>query len=158
MWSRILAVFLSLSIILIPIEVSGQEVGELQGRVTALAQGEDAPYAGILLDEIASAKMVADKKYAILELELKLHKEFAKEFADKKLAFDLLQAEHGTLTKTHEALMGIKEDQITDLNKMLKDEISADYSALWFAGGVVAGILVSVAIFFAAVEIKKYAD
>jgi hypothetical protein len=30
-----------------------------------------------------------------------------------------------------------------------------DYSSLWFAGGIVAGIIVSVAIFFAATEIKQ---
>ncbi len=155
MWSKVLAFFLVILIILIPIEVSGQEIENLEGQVTALGLNERAPFAGILLDNVAASKMIADKKYAALELELELRKEFAKEFAEKKMAFDLLSTDHASLLKTHEELMKVKNGQIDDLNKFIKDELGPDYSSLWFAGGVLAGILVSVAIFFAATEIKN---
>ena len=142
-------------IVLTPVQVAGQEVASLQGKVTAISKGQEAPYAGTLLDEIASAKMIADKKYAALELELKLRKEFAKEFADKKMSYDILKSDFDSLQKTHTALMEIKEKQITNLNELLEEEMGPDYSSLWFAGGIVIGIVVSVAIFFAATEIKQ---
>ena len=155
MFSKILAVIITFLIILTPVQATGQEVEELKGKVTSVNKGDAAPYAGILLDEIASAKMIADKKYASLELQLKLRKEFAQEFATKKMAYDLIKTDYDSLQKTHTELMKIKEDQITHLNKLLKDEMGPDYSSLWFAGGIVAGIIVSVAIFFAATEIKQ---
>jgi len=155
MWSKALTFFLVVLILLIPIEVSGQEIENLEGQVTALGLNEKAPFAGILLDNVAASKMIADKKYAALQLELELRKEFAKEFAEKKMAFDLLSADHTSLLKTHEELMKVKNAQVDDLNKFIKDEMGPDYSSLWFAGGVLAGIALSVAIFFAAVEIKN---
>ena len=142
-------------IVLTPVQVAGQEVASLQGKVTAISKGQEAPYAGTLLDEIASAKMIADKKYAALELELKLRKEFAKEFADKKMSYDILKSDFDSLQKTHTALMEIKEKQITTLYELLKEEMGPDYTSLWFAGGILVGIIVSVSIFFAATEIKK---
>ena len=155
MFSKILAVSIMVLIVLTPVQVAGQEVVSLQGKVTAISKGQEAPYAGTLLDEIASAKMVADKKYAALELELKLRKEFAKDFADKKMSYDVLKSDFDSLQKTHTALMEIKEKQITNLNELLKEEMGPDYTSLWFAGGVLVGIIVSVSIFFAATEIKK---
>ena len=155
MFSKILAVIITVLIVLTPVQVAGQEVASLQGKVTAISKGQEAPYAGTLLDEIASAKMIADKKYAALELELKLRKEFAKEFADKKMSYDILKSDFDSLQKTHTALMEIKEKQITNLNELLKEEMGPDYTSLWFAGGILVGIIVSVSIFFAATEIKK---
>ena len=155
MFSKILAVIIMVLIVLTPVQVAGQEVASLQGKVTAISKGQEAPYAGTLLDEIASAKMIADKKYAALELELKLRKEFAKEFADKKMSYDILKSDFDSLQKTHTALMEIKEKQITNLNELLKEEMGPDYTSLWFAGGILVGIIVSVSIFFAATEIKK---
>jgi len=155
MFSKILAVIIMVLIVLTPVQVAGQEVMSLQGKVTAISKGQEAPYAGTLLDEIASAKMVADKKYAALELELKLRKEFAKDFADKKMSYDVLKSDFDSLQKTHTALMEIKEKQITNLNELLKEEMGPDYTSLWFAGGILVGIIVSVSIFFAATEIKK---
>ena len=155
MFSKILAVSIMVLIVLTPVQVAGQEVVSLQGKVTAISKGQEAPYAGTLLDEIASAKMIADKKYAALELELKLRKEFAKEFADKKMSYDILKSDFDSLQKTHTALMEIKEKQITNLNELLKEEMGPDYTSLWFAGGILVGIIVSVSIFFAATEIKK---
>ena len=115
MFSKILAVIITFLIILTPVQAAGQEVEELKGKVTSINKGDTTPYAGILLDEIASAKMIADKKYASLELELKLRKEFATEFATKKMAYDLLKSDYDSLQKTHTGLMKIKEDQITHL-------------------------------------------
>jgi hypothetical protein len=155
MFSKILAVIITVLIVLTPVQVAGQEVASLQGKVTSVIKGQEAPYAGTLLDEIASAKMITDKKYAALELELKLRKEFAKEFADKKMSYDILKSDFDSLQKTHTALVEIKEEQITNLNELLKEEMGPDYSSLWFAGGIVVGIIVSVAIFFAATEIKN---
>ena len=55
MFKKILACFVSALIVLIPFEVSAEEI---EGKVTSISLGEEAPYAGVLLDPIAASKMV----------------------------------------------------------------------------------------------------
>ena len=151
---KVLSIFICFLMVLTPTAVSAQET-VLSGKVTSLVEGETAPYTGILLDTIASSKMLIDNKYVKLELELQLRKEFAKDLAEKRLAFDLLKVEYNSLKKIHDETIKIKDEQITMLNDALRDEISGDYSEWWLAGGLVLGIVLSVAIFYASVEVAK---
>ena len=124
--------------------------------MTSLKIGQKAPYAGILLDSIAASKMIVDKKYVQLEVELSLRKEFAKQLADKRLAFDLLKVEHDSLKKIHQETLKLKNQQIDSLDEALKNELGKkDNSQWWLAGGVVIGIVLSIAVFYASVEISK---
>ena len=82
--------------LLLPIQAKAEE---LQGTVASLAIGEKAPYAGILLDPIAASKMLVDKKYLRIEIELELRKEFQKNLAEKTVAFDLLKVNYDSLKK-----------------------------------------------------------
>ena len=151
---RVLSVFICFLMAIMPVAVYAQEAN-LSGKVTSLVEGETAPYTGVLLDTVASSKMLVDNKYVKLEIELQLRKEFAKELAEKRLAFDLLKVEYDSLKKIHDETIKIKDEQITMLNDTLRDEISGDYSEWWLTGGVVLGIILSVAIFYASVEIAK---
>ena len=151
---RILSVFICFLMAIMPVAVYAQEAN-LSGKVTSLVEGETAPYTGVLLDTVASSKMLVDNKYVKLEIELQLRKEFAKELAEKRLAFDLLKVEYDSLKKIHDETIKIKDEQITMLNDTLRDEISGDYSEWWLTGGVALGIILSVAIFYASVEIAK---
>ena len=151
---KVLSVFICFLIALTPITVYAQETN-LSGKVSSLVKGEAAPYTGVLLDTVASSKMLVDKKYVKLEVELELRKEFAKELAEKRLAFDLLKVEYDSLKKIHDETIKIKDEQIIMLNDTLRDEISGDYSEWWLTGGVALGIILSVAIFYASVEIAK---
>lgn len=133
---------------------TAQETTELEGRVTSIDENAPAPYTGILLDSIAASKMLIDKKYIKLELELQLRKEFQIDLANKSLAYDLLKSEHDSLQKIHQETVLLKENQISYLNDTLKDEMN-DYSHWWLAGGVALGIILSVAVFYASVEIRE---
>jgi len=152
MFKKILVCFLSVLIIAVPFEVNAEV---LEGKVTSLSLNEKAPFAGVLLDPIAASKMIVDQKYLRSEIELEIRKELQQELASKRLAFDLLKVEHDSLKKIHDELLIIKDKQIGDLNLLLKEEMGNDYAEWWALGGVAIGILLSVAVFYASVEIAK---
>jgi len=152
MFKKMLACFISVLIVLIPFEASAEV---LEGKVTSLSLNEKAPYAGILLDPIAASKMIIDQKYLKSEIELQLRKEFQQDLANKRLAFDLLKVEYDSLQKIHKGIVLLKDQQIGDLNLLLKEEMGDDYTEWWVMGGVIIGIVLSVAVFYASVEVAK---
>lgn len=150
---KIISCFMAALIVLVPIQVNAEE---LQGTVTSLSVNEPAPYSGILLDPIAASKMLVDKKYLRIELELELRKEFQGSLAEKTMAFDLLKVDYNSLKKIHEETLLIKEKQISDLNLLLREEMNRDdHTEWWIMGGVAIGILLSLGVFYASVEIAK---
>jgi hypothetical protein len=152
MTKKILVCFISMLLVVIP---SKATASELDGKVTSVAKNEKAPYAGVLLDPIAASKMVVDQKYLKFEIELNIRKEFQQELANKRLAFDLLKTEYDSLKKIHEETSLLKTQQIDDLNLLLLEEMSNDYTEWWVMGGLVVGILLSVTVFYASVEISR---
>lgn len=153
MYRRILTVLIILSIVAVPSAAYGSQPA-LSGKVYSIKKDEKAPYAGVLLDSIASAKMITSEKYLRAEVELELRKEFQKEIINKNLSLELLQVEFNNYKSLNENILSIREEEITNLNAALKEEMT-DYSHWWFAGGVVAGVLLSIGIFYASVEIGK---
>ena len=150
---KFLSIMLCFLLILIPTTVKSQDLS-LNGQVSSLKIGQKAPYAGILLDPVAAAKMIVDKKYIQIELELSLRKEFAKQLADKRLAFDLLKVEHDSLKKIHVETVKLRDKQISSLETALKNEMGkGDNREWWLAGGVLIGIALSIAVFYASVEV-----
>tara|TARA_R100000008_G_scaffold46190_1_gene27219 strand:- start:208 stop:666 length:459 start_codon:yes stop_codon:yes gene_type:complete len=150
---KFISCFAAVLMIVTPLQVSAEE---LQGTVTSLSVDDPAPYAGILLDPIAASKMMIDKKYLRIELELQLRKEFQKELAEKSMAYDLLRVDHDSLRKIHEETLLVKERQINDLNLLLKEEMSKEsHTEWWILGGVAIGIVLSLGVFYASVEIAK---
>ena len=153
MITKIISCFLALALFLFPLQVKAEE---LQGTVTSLSLDEKAPYAGILLDPIAASKMLVDKKYLKIEIELELRKEFQKELAQKTMAYDLLKVDYDSLKKVHDQTLVLKEKQINDLNLLLQEEMSKeDHTEWWILGGVAIGIVLSLGVFYASVEIAK---
>ena len=152
MCKRFLVSFIMFMFVLVPIQVQAQE---LEGQVTALSLNEKAPFSGVLLDPIAASKMIVNQKYLRAEIELELRKEFQKELSDKRLSFDLLKVDYDSLKKIHEETLLIKNEQINDLSIFLEKEISNDNNHWFTFGGMMAGIVLSVAVFYASVEIAK---
>ncbi len=152
MLDRLIALFSVFLILLLPLQVKASETS---GKVTSLTSGQKAPFSGILLDPLAASKMLTDSMYLKMELELSLRKEFEKNLAGKTLALDLLRAEHESFKKYHTEILKIKENQITILNQSLKEEMGSDHSHWWIFGGVAIGILLSLGVFYASVEISK---
>ena len=149
---KVMSCFVVFLILIMPLQAHAEE---LQGMVTSIALDEKAPYAGILLDPVAASKMLVDKKYSRIEIELNLRKEFQKELTEKRLSYDLLKIDYESLRKIHEETMLLKEKQISDLNLMLKEEMKPDHTHWWIFGGVAVGIVLSLGVFYASVVISK---
>ena len=113
MIKKITSCFIIFLILILPARSKAEE---LQGMVTSISVDEKAPYTGILLDPIAASKMLVDKKYFRIEIELQLRKEFQKELTEKRLAYDLLKVDYDSLRKIYEETTLLKEQQINDLN------------------------------------------
>ena len=154
MIKKIFTILLTVCFLCVTTNVASQELEDQEGRVVSISKGETAPFSGILLDSIAGAKFIAKNKYCSKETELKLRKEFQMQLADKQLTSDVLKAQYDSLKQTHKELLIQKEKEIAQLNEIVKDEIN-DHSHIWFATGTALGILLSIGIFFAAVEIQE---
>ncbi len=151
---NIICLMLSFIIVMLPITVKAQEIDELKGRIVPINKNEKAPFSGVLLDTVAASKVTIDKKYSLLESKLKLDFELKKLKAEYQLKIDSLQLSHDTLKLKTDSLINIKNDEITRLQDLVKKDPN-DHTQWWFAGGVAIGIVVSIGIFFAAVEVAK---
>jgi len=154
MIKKIFTILLTICFLCVTTNAASQELEDQEGRVVSISKNETAPFSGILLDSIAGAKFIAKNKYCSEETELKLRKEFQIQLADKQLTTDVLKAQYDSLKQTHKELLIQKEKEIAQLNEIVKDEIN-DHSHIWFATGTALGILLSIGIFFAAVEIQE---
>lgn len=151
---NIICLMLSFIIVMLPITVKAQEIDELKGQIVPINKNEKAPFSGVLLDTVAAAKVTIDKKYSLLESKLKLDFELKKLKAEYQLKIDSLQLSHDTLKLKTDSLINIKNNEITRLQDLVKKDPN-DHTHWWFAGGVALGIVVSIGIFFAAVEVAK---
>lgn len=80
--------------------------------------------------------------------ELKLKQQKEKLEALHKLQVDTLQLELDSITKKHESLMLVKDREIEDLTKAALERPN-DHSMWWATGGLVVGVLSTLAIVFA---------
>tara|TARA_R110000824_G_scaffold5670_9_gene26099 strand:+ start:32369 stop:32833 length:465 start_codon:yes stop_codon:yes gene_type:complete len=154
MKKKILSVLLSFIIVMLPIAVKAQEVEDLEGQIIPIDKNEKAPFSGILLDTIAASKITIDKKYTLLESKLKLDFELKKLTSEFQFKLDTLQISHDSLKMKTDSIINIKDGEIHRLQELIKDDPN-DYTHWWFSGGVAIGIIVSIGIFFAAVEVAK---
>jgi len=125
-----------------------------QPIVMELKKGQKAPYDGVFLNTIAAAQMLTDKKYTAEECGIEIDYELSKEKARCNLTVESLQASLDTAEAKYMSLLDIKEQEIDRLTKMVEDSPS-DYYVWWLAGGVLAGIALTVGVFAIAVEIKN---
>jgi hypothetical protein len=159
MWSKSVVTFLIYLLVFIPYAAYAGEADpddslNINGKVTALGQGEKAPYQGILFDIQAATKLKLDREFTQKKFELQLDFEKKKISADLTLKLDTLKIQHDTLKSKTDALLVIKNDEINRLQELVKDDPN-DHNNWFFAGGVLTGVLLSIGIFYAAVEIGK---
>lgn len=145
--NKLLVVFVSL--LLLPCIALGQ------GKIASIKKGQVAPFSGILLDRKAEATMAAKRESAVKICEID------KNYTIKKLKSEcdfnkrILTIQKDSDKKKHDALMDLKKAEVKRLEIALKKSQKPDYSRLWFVGGFVAGIGLSVGIFKIAVEIRQ---
>ena len=125
------------------------------GKVAAIKKGQKAPFDGILLDKKAEATITAKRESAVKICEID------KNYTIKKLKSEcdfnkrILTIEKEAAEKKYNGLMALKNAEIKRLEDSLKKTTKPDYTHWWFAGGVLAGIGLSVGIFKIAVEIRQ---
>ena len=122
--------------------------------VTDLEKGQVAPYSGVLFNPEAAAQLLAQQKYADAECELKIDLELDKLGAQMDLINESLKVSLRATESKYDSIIKIKNDEIDRLTDLAINS-DADYTHWWTAGGFVVGALVSLAIFYAAVETSK---
>ena len=146
---QILILILTLTLIF-PTYVFAQEAP----KVTDIQQGQTAPFSGTLLNPAAAAQIIAEKENLKSECNLKYEYIKGREKAKCDLLMGNLNVSLDITQKKYDSILKIKDDEIKRLQDIAMND-SGDYSMWWYAGGVVTGILVSIGIFYASIEIAK---
>jgi len=159
MWNKFLAVLLSFALVFVPCVASAGETDpddslNVNGRLIYIGKGEKTPWAGILFDIPAATKLKLDKQFMTLKFKLELDFLRKKLAAEHTLTLSKLQLKHDTLKSKTDSLLKIKGEEIMRLQELVKKNPN-DYTHWWFAGGIIAGILLSMGIYFAAAEAGK---
>lgn len=147
---KIITTILALTLCFTPTIAYAQEAG----AIIDLKKDDPAPYDGVLFDRNAAARLLADKEYNQIECNLKINFQIEKLKAKHILEMGTLQASFEALKGQNTSLLEIKDAEILRLQEMALKNPN-DNSHWWMAGGVVAGIVTSIAIFYAAVEIER---
>jgi len=125
------------------------------GKVAVIKKGQRAPFDGILFDKKAEATMAVKRESAVkiceIDKDYKLKKLKAQCDFDKRF----LTIEKTTAKSKHDSLMKLKNAEVKRLEKALDKATKPDYSRFWFVGGFVAGVGLSIGIFYAAAQAGK---
>ena len=146
MWSKIISLILCFSLVYAPV-CFAEDTPIPKGKITGLSKGEHAPYTGVLLDNIAAARVFSDKKYLKEQFDLKLQYELGKQKARLDLTIQSQKASLDALQEKHTTLIDIKDEEIKRLSDIAAGK--EDYSTWWAVGGVVVGIGLTLAVVFA---------
>jgi len=152
MLNKSIAVLMSLCLVIAPMAACADDlVLPPKGKITGLNYGQKAPYTGVLLNGVAAAKLLTDKRFSEEQWKLKLDFELAKEAARLGLIINSQKVSIEALNKKHTTLMKIKDDEIERLSKIASN--TNDYSIWWATGGVIIGIGLTLAVVYVAKEI-----
>jgi len=146
MWSKIISLILCFSLVYTPVCLA-ENTPIPKGKITGLSKGEHAPYTGVLLDNIAAAKIFSDKKYLKEQFDLKLQYELGKQKARLDLTIQSQKASLDSLQEKHTTLMKLKDDEIKRLSDLAAGK--EDYTTWWTVGGVIVGIGLTIAVVYA---------
>ena len=146
MWSKITSLILCFSLVYAPVCLA-EDTPIPKGKITGLSKGEHAPYTGVLLDNIAAARIFSDKKYLKEQFELKLQYELGKQKARLDLTIQSQKASLDALQEKHTTLMKLKDDEIKRLSDLAAGK--DDYTTWWAVGGGIVGIGLTIAVVYA---------
>ena len=115
-------------------------------QYTQLEAGEQAPF------ETATAELIVEKQFAMTECDLRTEFEISRIRAEYDLQIRLADIQ---ATAEQEKLNFLLTETQNELDTYIENAARKPNTHLWFAGGMTAGIVTSVAIFYAATEISK---
>lgn len=143
--TKIISTFLLITLLS---NIAYAEVLNVNGKsvITPLAEGQNSPFAGLLLSPQAVATIVSEKES--FEPRCKLRVEHATQETQAKCDFALaeLKTKLEADVKDVTIKLDAKTQEITELDKKLKDEIANRpsrevWSAVGFGGGVLVTLL-----------------
>ena len=128
-----------------------QTTTSTSGKFALVEKGEQVPFKGTLFDPVATAKIIADKKYQQekCKVELDYEKAMLKAGCDRDTKY--LKYELEIERNKHKLIYNAQQEEIESLRKLAK----GSNNTLWVAVGFVVGAASSIAIFYAATEIAK---
>ena len=128
-------------------EVDVDDDGE--GDYVELKEQESAPFDGFLLHKNAMVKLITDREQELGKLKLHFDTELKKKDLDIETLTKKKEIELNINKEMHESLLKIKQDRIDQLVSEQK------WSDVKLISGVVIGFAVSIAMFYAAVQVAK---
>ena len=109
--------------------------------MTPLSEGEVAPFDGRLFNNEAVVSILTMKEFAEEQCDIQKTLDYSIKLAEKDLQIDYLEAEKETLTKRHELLMEIKDNEIEMLRKHVNPKRSSWIFFCGFLTGTAASLL-----------------
>ena len=125
------------------------------GKSTTLKKDQKAPFPGTLLDSKAIAEILAKTKKLKEELKLKLTQQKEKLKIQHDMRYNLLKVDFSALQKRSDDIIKLKNEELTRLQKHAFKR-PGRHSHWFFAGGVILGVAVTIAI--TAIIVKATTD
>ena len=118
------------------------------GRFSRVLKGNPAPFDSWCFDDIATAKIQVTAEFADARCRLRLDRELEKQRARYSLDIQNLNLRISSLVEENKNILTIKNQEIERLEAAALKR-PGDYSVWWATGGVVVGVLSTIAIVFA---------
>ena len=138
------------AILLYPGVVAAQDAP----KVITLQKDQLAPFAGSLLNPAAVAHAIAEKENIASQCRLSEQYTEKREKAKCDLLVASVSARLDASKTALDTILRIKDEEIERLNKVALERPNR-YNHWWFGGGIVVGIVTSITIFYASVEVAK---
>ncbi len=150
---KLLVLFVSIAFFFAPLHAEANPYSinmapAVHGKVAPLKKGEKAPFAGTLFDVSAASQIVVDKENVKAQCEIEKSAALDKQETKHALALTNLRLGIGAAQYRLKEVTALKNDQIELLSTQLETASARpkyNWSPLWFAGGVLGGILITIA-------------
>ena len=152
MWNKFLTFLLAIFLACPAIAIADTPELPVQPQITSVIKDQPAPYSGVLLNTMAAASIFTEREFADVECEVRIEYEIQKEILRVNMLLETSQASMESMEKKYTSLLEIKDKEIERLSKVATE--TNDYSSLWFSGGVLAGIITSIAIVYAVNQVN----
>ena len=145
---QLLSALLIIAIIFLPTKILAQDIEKPKSKITNLEKGDKAPFDGVLLDAWAMSEIMAQMEVDVERFKLELDYLGKKKDAEWSLKHDTLKASFDSLQFRYDNIVEIKDREIKVLREIVVDK--KDYSAWWYAGGFLSGVVLCLGVLYAA--------
>jgi len=120
-------------------------------EIVPLDKGAKAPFDGVLLDKAAASEIISKDEVSAEECDNKTDYAVSKATNSCVLKKDIAESSLRIERETNKKLIILKNQEIDRLNKKL-EEADTDWTSLWFGGGAVVGVVMSLTIFYLSIQ------